>query len=158
MKEATIKMKIEKYSIPGLYYHYKTCDDDQIRNYLKTIKIVRLENKGIGTIQGYYALNAKAMKKILDNPRNNSLTFDATETKLHPIKNLCPYKKFVFLVKSTSRFFLKPDIGEVFDVIHRFRWNDHNFNQYKAICIDDDYETLEDTAGEHFLMTATLFV
>lgn len=138
-----------------LYYNYKHYSDDQIREYLKKIKIVRLENKGVGTIHGYYPLGKEAMKKILSAPRNNSLTFDAIETQSKPIKNLTEFKKVTFLVKSTSRFFLKPDIGEIFDQInfHDLIGNPADFD---AICLDSGYETLPNTDGEHHLMIATL--
>lgn len=94
------------------------------------------------------------MNKILEKPRNVSLTFDATETSDTPIEGLKEFKKIKYLVKSTSRFFLKPDIGEIFDQIHfRDLWS----NNIKAIVFDGNaYDCLPDTDGEHFIMTATL--
>jgi hypothetical protein len=138
-----------------LYYRYKKTDDEEIRKYLKTIKLVTKENKGIGTIYGYYPLSKEAIDKIKKAPRNNSLTFDATETQSKPIKKLVELKKVTFLVKSTSRFFLKPDVGEIFDQIH---WEDLITTPpaFDAICLESGYETLPNTDGEHHLMTATL--
>jgi len=142
--------------ISGLYYRYKRVEDDEIRKVLKQVKLVKKEHKGVGSVYGYYPLNATAMKKIIEKPRNISLTFDATNTIKTPIMGLEEYKSIVFLVKSTSRFFLKPDIGEVFDQID---FNDLMSVEFDAICVNlDDYETLDGTDGEHFLMTATLLI
>lgn len=118
-----------------LYYRYGKTSDEDIRRYLSNIKIVVREHKGIGSLYGYYPLNKESIDKILENPRNVSLTFDATIT-------------------SSSRFFLKPDIGEVFDQID---FHDLFGDKIKAICVDEGYETLPGTEGEHFLMIATLF-
>ncbi len=140
--------------ISGLYYRYKRVEDDEIRKVLKQVKLVKKEHKGVGSVYGYYPLNATAMKKIIEKPRNVSLTFDATNTIKTPITGLEEYKSIVFLVKSTSRFFLKPDIGEVFDQID---FHDLMCVEFDAICVNlDNYETLDGTDGEHFLMTATL--
>jgi hypothetical protein len=143
----------ETISLSRLYYRYKKISDDEIRKNLQTIRLVRLENKGVGTLHGYYPLSKKSIDKIIKKPRNVSLTFDAHETAKTPIKNLVEYKKITFLVKSSSRFFLKPDVGEIFDQIPMEEmWG----NILKAICINEEYETLDGTEGEHFLMTASL--
>jgi hypothetical protein len=142
------------YTIQGLYYRYGKTDDDKIRKLLEKVKIVRMEHKGVGTVYGYYPLNDESLAKIIEKPRNVSLTFDAYDTKEEALTGLVEYKKIVFLVKSTSRFLLKPNIGEVVDQIHFF---DLFPVELHAICVNlDDYETLDDTEGEHFLMTATL--
>ena len=148
-------MKVEKYSIPGLYYRYGKVSDDEIRQHLQKTKIVVYKNLGEGTIQGYYPLNEKSIDKIKNNPRQVSLTFDAIDTEVVHIEGLKASKRICFLVKSSSRFFLKPDIGEVFDAIP---WQNLLHNPYKAIRVDEGYDTLEDTDGEHHLMTATLFL
>ena len=88
-----------------------------------------------------------------EEPRNNSLTFDCSEISGERLENLIEYKKIPFLVKSTSRFFLKPDIGEVFDAIPLVDIR----RGLRAICVGEDYETLPGTDGEHFVMYATLF-
>jgi hypothetical protein len=157
VEEILNALKSGKYDIciPGLYYRYKKTEDSEIKNYLSKIKLVKKEHKGVESIFGYYPLSEESMKKIMENPRNISLTFDAEETLNEALPGLEEYKTIVFLIKSTSRFFLKPDIGEVFDQI-----NFHDlFEPYKfsAICVNlKDYETLDGTDGEHFLMTATL--
>jgi hypothetical protein len=148
-------LKIEDYSISGLYYRYKHNHDEQIREFLKRIIIVRLQNKGVGSVQGYYPLHEDSLKKIKANPRGQSLTFDAEKTSDKLITGLVEYKKIVYLVKSSSRFFLKPDIGEVFDAIN---YHDLHGDTIKAIVIHDGSVTLPDTDGEHFLMNATLLV
>lgn len=157
VEEIVHDMKNNKmeYTIPGLYYNYKKVDDDKIREILSKIKLVKKEHKGVDSIFGYYPLCDASIKKIIEKPRNVSLTFDAEESLNEPLPGLEIYKTIVFLVKSTSRFFLKPDIGEVFDQI-----NFHDLYQpyeFSAICVNfNDYETLDGTDGEHFLMTATL--
>jgi hypothetical protein len=139
-------------SIQKLYYRYKRRSDDDIRKYLEKIAIVRKEHKGEGTVYGYRALSKEAMDKILEKPRNISLTFDATESDSKVMEGLKEYKTIVFLVKSSSRFFLKPDIGEVFDQIDY----DDLYGGIKAIYVKDNHELLSDTEGEHFLMEAVL--
>lgn len=142
--------------IPKLYYKYKKKSDEKIIEFLKDKKIVKAQHKGIGTEFGYYPLSDEAMKKILSNPRGNSLIFDATETSEESIKGLKVYKEFYYLVKSTSRFFLKPDIGEIIDQIDL---QDYYSKEIKAIVFDPDhYQTLDGTDGEHFLMKAKLLV
>lgn len=102
---------------------------------------------------GYYPLSPANIEKLMKNPRGHSLTFDCTETTNEPILNLIEYKVIEFLVKSTSRFFLKPDIGEVFDQID---FRDLLTDKIKAICVEDEYLTLEGTEGEHYIMRAIL--
>jgi len=82
------------------------------------------------------------------------LTFDATEINTRAISGLEEYKTVMYLCKSTSRFFLKPDIGEIFDALdfHDLFIED----KFDAICFLDGYETLPNTDGEHHLMQALL--
>lgn len=143
------KLKLEDYSLSGLYYKYKKNHDEQIRQFLKRIKIVRFENNG------YYELHEDSLNKIIANPRSQSLTFDAEKLSDNVVSDLVEYKRIVYLVKSSSRFFLKPDIGEVFDAIN---YRDLLDDTIKAIVIHKEYKTLPDTDGEHFLMYATLLV
>ncbi len=140
-------------SIQGLYYRYKKTTDEEIREQLSKIKLVKKQHKGVNSIFGYYPMSDIAMAKILEKPRNVSLTFDATETADVPLEGLTELKTITYLVKSTSRFFLKPDIGEIIDQIH---YRDLLDGKIKAICYNDGSDTLDDTDGEHFLMTATL--
>ena len=147
-------MEQKEMSVSGLYYRYKKTSDEDIKKHLQRIKIVVLQNKGVGTIQGYYPLSAASMEKILEKPRNVSLSFDATETEDACLQNLVEYKTIKYLVKSTSRFFLKPDVGEMFDQIH---FSDLMGDVIKAIqYLPSAYETLPDTDGEHFIMEAKL--
>jgi hypothetical protein len=144
------------YTISGLYYRYKKVENKDIKEYLEHIKLCRVDDKGIGTIHGYYPISQESLEKIKKNPRGTSLTFDAHETGEQPLTGLTKYKDIVFLVKSTSRFFLKPDVGEIFDQINYHDLWDYKF--IKAICLNEGFDTLPDTEGEHFLMTATLLV
>lgn len=140
--------------IQELYYNYKKRDDEFLLKKLEKIQIVKLMNKGVGTIQGYYPLTDDALDKLRLKLRKVSLIFDITETKDEPIPGLKVYKELIYLVKSSSRFFLKPDIGEIFDQISI---SDIHGSTLKAICfLPDAYESLEGTDGEHFIMKALL--
>lgn len=142
-------------SLFALYYRYGKCEDKKIKDLLKKVKLVKKREIGESGTYAYYPLTSKAMKKIMSAPRNVSLTFDAAETTTKQIKDLVPYMEMIFLVKSSSRFFLKPDVGEIADQIpwEEFHYSPFNFD---AICMHQDYETLDGTEGEHFLMKATL--
>ena len=139
-------LKEEEYTISGLYYKYGKLDDTQIKEYLKSIKIVKCFN------DKYYPLSDDMISKICKNPRGCSLSFDATDTLLDPI-DLHEFKIITYLVKSSSRFFLKPDIGEILDQINFMELNYH----IQGICyLPEQYEVLPDTDGEHFIMKAIL--
>lgn len=141
--------------LAGLYYKYKKTDDDKIREYLDEIKIVKMEKHAGGAITKYYPLNANSMKKIKESPRRTSLTFDAEKVSQKAVSGLEVYKTIPYLCKSTSRFFLKPDIGEIFDAID---YRDLLGNKFHAICYNTNYETLPNTDGEHHIMQVTLLV
>lgn len=142
--------------LPGLYYNYKRRTNEEIFKYLDKVKIVKAQHKGIGTQFGYYPLDEEAMNKIFKSPRGKSLSFDATTTSDEPMLELKEYKKLYYLVKSSSRFFLKPDIGEIIDQI---KFDDYHSSEIKAIVFDpDSYQVIEGTQGEHFVMIATLLV
>ncbi len=137
-----------------LYYGYKQTSKEKILEKLNLVKIVVLENKGVDTIHGYYQLSEEAMAKIVSDPRGQSLTFDACTTSDNLMPGLVVAKECLFLVKSTSRFFLKPDIGEVIDAINYHDWRTHNI---VALCVvKGSHEELPGTDGEHFLMTVQL--
>jgi len=146
-------MKAETPPISQLYYRYKKVSDEDLRKYLKRIKIVKQERKGVNSVYGYYPLTTVSLTKLIKGLRRKSLTFDVTETANKPLTNLKEYKTITYLVKSSSRFFLKPDIGEIFDQIDYY---DLLGDKIKAICFNEGYQTLDGTDGEHFLMTATL--
>lgn len=146
-------MEIQPYSVSGLYYKYKQSSDDEIKRLLDKVLIVKPEEKSDGKFLGYYPLKKKCIQKIKEKPRNVSLTFDAAETVNKPVTGLKPYMKIAYLVKSSSRFFLKPDFGEIVD---QMPFDEMYMDRLKAIAIEPNYETLPDTDGEHFLMCATL--
>jgi len=136
-----------------LYYGYEKTSDDEIRDYLKSIKIVKREKQAGGTVTKYYPLNAASMKKIKARPRTISLTFDAEKITPRAISGFEEYKTVTYLCKSSSRFFLKPDIGEIFDAID---FHDLMSLKFDAICFLNGYETLPNTDGEHHIMYALL--
>lgn len=132
-------------NIDILYGRYKSKSLEQIRNYLKTIKIVEKEN------DKYYSISDEDMNKISDKPRNISFTFDS-HTLDYTELNLTIFKIIPFLVKSSSRFFLKADIGEVFDQI-----DEKDINKTSAIYVDSENYKIVNSEGDHFLMEAVLF-
>ena len=140
-------------SVAGLYYRYKKVSDQDIREHLDRTKIVH--RKVISGIEGLYPLTDKMIDLIKKNPRGKSLTFDATILDATPILGLTFYKEINYLVKSSSRFFLKPDIGEIFDQI--------GFGDLmckgtiKAIEFINECDTIPETEDEHFIMKANLF-
>lgn len=139
-----MKLLTKNISLPKLYCNYKRTSDDDIRKYLSQIKIVKeINNK-------YRPLNKEWLEKIIKKPRGHSLTLDV-EWEYDAEPNLTEYKKITYLVKSSSRFFLKPDIGEIFDQIEP-----EDLDKLKAICFINEHELLEATEGEHFLMPAIL--
>jgi hypothetical protein len=112
-----------------------------------------LKHDGPGTTFGYYPLTEAAQAKISEKPRKVPFRYNNHETEKKPLTNLTEYKRIPFLVKSSSRFFLKDDIGEVFDQI-----DIHDlYSDIKAIAVTEDYEELAGTDGEHFVKTAILF-
>jgi hypothetical protein len=127
-----------------LYKRYKNKTDKQIRKYLKTIKIVdKLKGK-------YYPISNEFFKTILSDPRGISFTF--SEHNIENVElNLTYYKTIPFLVKSSSRFYLKPDIGEVFDQIDK-----NDINKISAIYVNTDIYKIINSEGDHFLMEAVL--
>jgi hypothetical protein len=142
-------------NIIKLYNRYGKTSDDEIREHLSNIYIVLETNNGIGTLHGYYPLSNDVMSKIIDRPREASLSFDNLKTSKKLLLNLKVYKTIKYLVKSSSRFYLKPDVGEIFDQIEP---DDLIEGKIQAIVFDTDYELVPDTCGEHFILEAKLLI
>jgi hypothetical protein len=148
---------IQGTSICGLYYNYKDTSDDDIRKKLEKVKFLCLHNGKL------YSFTDRQMQRLVEKPRGVALSFEGVKddedvndpSKMHEVTGLVEWKRITFLVKSSSRFFLKPDVGEVIDQVYFHDWYDSKF---AALAIDqDDYKLLPDTEGEHFLMTAILY-
>jgi hypothetical protein len=141
-------MNLENVNIEKMYQRYKTVSDDEIRQYLQNIKVVRVsEDDNL-----IHTINPKSLKEILEEPRNRSLTFDAYNVSKEPVDGLRKLKDVYFVVKSSSRFFYKPDIGEIFDQIEK-----EDLPRIKAICFNtDDVVEIAGTSGEHFVARAIL--
>lgn len=148
-------MEVKETPVSQFYYKYKTATDEEILNVLDKVKIVVKKHNGEGTIYGYYPLDNKAIDKLKEKLRKVSLTFDATSTDNEPISDLVEYKSIEFLCKCPSRFFLKPDIGEVVDQIH-FRDMLNGEPSFDAIHVLEGHRTLPGTQEEHHLMRAVL--
>lgn len=148
---------MEEKSISGLYYRYGKVSDKNLRDYLTRYKIVIEKNNGVGTQHGYYPLADSAIAIISEKLRKIGFNMveETTITEDQPIEGLTEWKTFKYLVKSTSRFSLKVDIGEIFDQIH---WEDLFYKKtFKAIVFStSNYTELPDTQGEHFILTAKL--
>lgn len=149
-------MEEKEMSISGLYYRYGKTSDAKIRSFLERVSLVVFRNKGIGTRYGYYCLSDDLMAKILENPRDVTFTFGANEIGNKIIENLKEYKTIKYLVKSTSRWILRPDVGEILDQIS---YDDFRDSKIKAIQLSQDWHCyLPDTEEYHLLMEAKLLV
>jgi hypothetical protein len=141
-------------TITKMNANYGKTSDEQIRLYLTKIKLVRKDHKRMNTIFGFYPISDETFQKIYCNPRGTAYNMDENPTQDTPVSNLKPFKSVSFICKSSSRFILKADIGEIFDQI------EPNFleeNQIKGIDISlNSYEGIDNTQGEHFLMSVTL--
>lgn len=143
-------------TITELYNNYGKTSDDEIREHLSNIYIVIETNKGVGTMHGYYPLSNDVMSKIIDRPRQASLSFDNIKTSDKPLLNLKEYKTIKYLVKSSSRIFIKPDIGEIFDQIEP---DDIIEGKIQAIVFNnEDYNMISGTQGVHFILEAKLLI
>ena len=126
-----------------LYENYGRVPKELIKKYLSKINLINEED--------YEFI---IPEKVLDSPRNHSLTYEPKlKSDKYNINILIPIKKMPYLVKSSSRFFLKPDIGEVFDQI-----SDYDLPKIKAIKLHSEYETLDTPEMDEFIMYVTLFV
>lgn len=147
------EIKIDKFYISRLYYRYGKTSDENIRKYLEKIKIAKEKDKGIDTIQGYYPLSEESMAKIKEKPRSVSLTSTTIETSNEILVGLKPWKDIIYLVKSTSSFFFRPDVGEILDQIH---FRDLHDGKIKGIVFNPKPQVIISTGYEDFLMRATL--
>jgi hypothetical protein len=139
-----------QYDIPAMLKNYGKTTLQEMQELLKRIKVVKLTNKGVGTVQGYYEAAPALRDKIFAKPRNISPSFEFEAGNL--VENVTVHRELIFYVKSSSRFFLKPDIGEVFD-----QMTDEDKKITAAIHIDTgDYATVAGTEGEEFIVRATL--
>lgn len=96
-----------------LYSNYGKTSDSEIQELLTKIKPVVKSHKGSDTDFGYYYCDDATFKSIVENPRGFSHTFEAEPGER--AADLNEYKSIKIVVKTSSPFFLKPDIGEVFD-------------------------------------------
>ena len=140
---------VENPNLAKLNKNYRKTTNAEIRNLLDKIVIVEETNKGKGSVVGYYTADDETMTKIRKTPRNVSHTFDFKPNKL--VKGLKEFKRITFLVKSSSRFFLKPDIGEVFD-----QMSEEDKTRTKAICNIDGSEDIPCDNLDQFLCVAAL--
>jgi hypothetical protein len=131
-----------------LYENYGRTSDDTIKRHLKRIKLLKRDG------DKFYEYTTESIQKVLDKPRNISLGFESDNTIEYEMKHMIEVKEISYLCKSSSRFFLKPDIGEIFDQIEESELNRINgiaFNQdTQGGPINEDYD--------HFIMTAWLLL
>lgn len=147
--------------VAGLYYKYKRRTTEEIQKYLdSSVKLVTLGTRNRDQTFGYREITGKVIKAIKENPRGKSLTFDLWkegEVKISKeVLNLKVHSKLLFLVKSSSRFFYKPDIGEICDQMDFYEMRTVN-TKIVAININcSNYVSLPNTEGEHFVCTVDL--
>jgi len=141
-------------TVTKMYENYGKTSDEKIREFLSKIKLVRKGHKSINSVFGYYQISEATLQKILSNPRGTAYNMDENETQDTPLSNLKPFQSIPFLCKSSSRFFLKADMGEVLDQIDPVLIEQ---NKIKGIDISlGSYQQIDGTDGEHFLMSVTL--
>ncbi len=136
--------------LEDLYASYGKTSDKEINKLLGRISLVCLANKGVGSTYGYYGFADSSMDSIKKNPRGVSHTWDPKPGKLIK-KPLKAFKKLKFLVKSSSRFFFKPDIGEVFDAM-----TECDKKRAKAIHTLTGESACVNGDGDHFICYADL--
>lgn len=133
--------------IAKLYYRYQTHSDEQIAYYLDKVTFVK-KKKG-----KYRKLKKKWIEGIKHKPRKMSINFASDNISKNKVVGLEVVDTIYYLVKSSSRFFLKADVGEIFDAMgYDFQWPE--FDYIEVDC--DYYETLPNTDGEHHLMRVNL--
>lgn len=137
--------------IARLYYKYGSSSTDRIIKVLENVKII------VNKDGNYYPLNEETINMIKSSPRGKAISFLTSISDLEktPITGLKKWMDKTVLIKSSSRFAFKPDLGEMVDQIQ----DDILFNtRLKAIeYIEGAYEVLEGTEGEHFLMKIALY-
>lgn len=133
------------------------------KNYKKTSKSEILEILSRITLIGkkvhssrtdFYVISDKQKAKVMEKPRKFSHSYDPDLDESKKI-DISLYKcdEFQFLVKSSSRFFLKPDIGEVID-----QMDESQKKNCKMLYIDlSNHEIIPNTDREHFLVKACSF-
>ncbi len=135
----------------ALYGTYGRTSDEEIRELLGRVEIVRETNKGVGSVHGFYNMNGDDLEKIRKAPRRTSHTWEHEPNKL--VEGLREYKRIPFLVKSSSHMLLKPDIGEVFDAM-----SDEDKKRVRAIQTNTEAGRVKGLKEDnHFLCTAVLF-
>lgn len=130
--------------------NYGRTSTERIREVLEQVKPVVMGNKGVGSIHGYYSLSEEKLASVKKEPRNISYPFDSGELGEY-VPDLKEYRRMDFYVKSSSRFFLKPDIGEVID-----QMTEEDLKNTDAIHIVQGSECIANHEGDHFVMTAVL--
>lgn len=134
---------VEGLNLKDFYDNYGRTSDKEIREYLSKIMIVREED------DKFYHYKDSFLSKMKHEPRSTSMM--SAETTFEKLSKFDIWKRVTYLCKSSSRFFLKVDIGEIFDQIDR-----NDIPKIKAIAYCIDYAEIEGTDGEHFLLTAIL--
>ena len=142
-------MVLEKNEINRLLGNYGTTSDKDIRYVLDNVRIVT--NRGTAEEPRYFELNTVKAAEVRMRPREISHAFDPGEPG-DPSPGLREMVTIPFYVKSSSRFYLKPDIGEVVDQLEV-----KNVSLFKAICIVGGSEVMVDTGNyDEFIMEAIL--
>ena len=134
-----------------LYTNYGKTSDEDIKKHLSQLKITIKQEIGKSGKFAYYEMSDKWITDITKNLRNKSIIWDI-KTKSTPLDNVIEYAKISYLVKSTSRFTCKPDIGEVFDKI------DFSDEKLCGICIYETHKQLSTDDYSHFIMEVGLLM
>lgn len=99
-----------KQDIARMEVFYGTTSDEDIREALLQCFPVVAKNAGL------YRISNKVFCQVLEEPRSVSYQYDPG-VLVEEVTKLKTLFEREFLVKSTSRFVLRPDAGEVFDQV-----------------------------------------
>lgn len=136
-----------KIDLKTLYKNYGKTSDKEITSIAKRIELVETKN-GV-----YTAYNRNTLKKIAKDPRGYSVNFDLDgKPNAKNMDSLTPFKTLQFLVKSSSRFFLKADLGEIVD-----QMSTEDKESVRALRFVEGSDAVVDGSdGEHFVMKVEL--
>jgi hypothetical protein len=129
-------------SLTKVLKNYGKTSMEELQNLSKKIGILQVKKSAVNQ---YYEINMIAKEKLMNAPRSVSFNFD-----LDPdLKN----EEIYFLIKSTSRFFIKADFGEVVD-----QMTQKQKRSIQYLCVDLDYhQQVNESNGEYFIGRAWIF-
>ena len=99
--------------IGNLMKNYGKTPDEEIKSLLNSISLLVMIHKKVRTNFGIYEISEAQLNIVKLELRNYSFTFNPSTRKYR--KDVNPYRLINLLIKSQSPFYIKPDVGEIFD-------------------------------------------